>query len=201
MNTSLLVIDYTESCCLEKYERPEWGCTTSAVREMASRLDLLVRTFRESELGPVVWITPCPWIPGKVHPNIEALYASNKDAEFYTDGTGASTFYKLAPLAGERIFEKNLYSAFSGTDGELHACLQEQSVERLVIAGIYSTGCVNATICEAFHRGYKLIVVGDCVETFDDEQKQDYQRHLLRDWGLMYGTVVDSSSIVETLAV
>ena len=201
MNTSLLVIDYTESCCLEKYERSEWGCTTFAVREMASRLHALVQTFRANELGPVVWATPCPWIPGKVHPNIEALYASNKDAEFYTDGTGASTFYKVAPLAGERIFEKNLYSAFSGTDGALHAHLQEKSIERLVIAGIYSTGCVHATICEAFHRGYELIMVHDCVETFDDKQKQDYQCHLLREWGYMYGTVVDSPDTVEMLAV
>jgi hypothetical protein len=41
----------------------------------------------------------------------------------------------------------------------------------------------------------------DCVETFDSDQKQDYQRHLLRDWEHMYGKVVDSFDIVETLAV
>ena len=201
MNTCLLVIDYTESCCLAKYERPQWGCTMSAVREMAERLDVLVSLFRDTGLGSVVWIVPCPWVPGEVHPNIEALYAENTEAEFYTDGTGASTFYKVSPLPGEPVFEKNLYSAFSGTAGRLDSYLVERSIAQLAICGVYSTGCVNATICEAFHRGYRLVMVRDCVDTFDGEQKQDYQRHLLRDWEHMYGKVTNTADITNALAV
>lgn len=199
MNTALIVIDYTESCCLEKYERPQWQCTMSAVRQMAPRLRKTVEKFRAQKLGEVLWITPCPWIAGFVHPNIESLYAENPDAEFYTDGTGASTFYQLQPSSDEKIFEKNLYGAFSGTEGNLHSHLQKQQVKQLVICGIYSTGCVDATICEAFHHGYKLIVLEDCVETFDSRQKQDFQKHLLRNWQYMYGKVIQSAELPEVL--
>jgi nicotinamidase-related amidase len=201
MNICLIVVDYTESCCLKKYEKPEWKCTMSAVRAIAERIGNLVALFRGSNLGPVVWIRPCPWVPGRVHPNIQALYEQNPNARFYSDGTGSTTFYKVQPLAGEPVFEKNLYSAFSGTAGRLDAYLREGAIERLVICGVYSTGCVNATVCEAFHHGYRLTIVRDCVETFDDEYKQRFQRHLLKDWELMCGQVVETEGLPKVLAV
>jgi nicotinamidase-related amidase len=194
---ALLIIDYTESCCLEKYERPEWGCTFKAVRALAPRLIALLDAFRQKRLGEVVWAISCPWTPGRVHSNIEAHYTENPEFEFYSDGTGAACFYEVQPRAEEKIFEKNLYSAFSGSGGSLHAYLQKQEIERLAIAGVYSTGCVNATICEAFHLGYRLSIISDCVETFDRDFSQEHQRHLIREWGYMYGKVETAAGLAN----
>lgn len=199
MKKALLIIDYTESCCLERFERPAWGCTFSAVRNVAPKLERLLNGYRANSLGEVIWIVCCPWVKGSVHPNIERLYEANSDAEFYTDGTGASEFYRVSPLSDEQVFEKNMYSAFSGTAGHLHSYLSRQGVEHLLIAGIYSTGCVNATICEAFHMGYQLSIVGDCVETFDRPSSQDYQKILLQDWEYMYGEVISSRDVTRNL--
>jgi len=90
-----------------------------------------------------------------------------------------------------------VYSAFSGTEEQLESYLNKKNIEHLVISGIYSTGCVNATICEAFHHGYKLTIIRDCVETFDDEDKQAYQRHLFTDWSFMYGKVVSLADFMK----
>ena len=195
MKHALLVIDYTENWCLERYERPQWGCTFSAVRAMAPRLSSLVDIYRRSGSGEVIWIVCCPWIKGRVHPNIERLYDLNPDVQFYNDGSGARNFFEVGPTSKELILEKNLYSAFSGTQGRLDAYLKDRLIEKLFISGVYSTGCVNATICEAFHRGYQLSIIRDCVETFDRAESQEYQKALFQDWQYMYGELITSMDL------
>lgn len=195
MKQALLVIDYTDSSCLKKYERPEWGVTFSAVREMATRLQTLIEYYRTNQCGEIIWIVCCPWVKGEIHPSIERLYETNPDATFYTDGTGASDFYQVSPAPQEKIFQKNMYSAFSGTQGKLNDYLKSQSINHLFISGVYSTGCVNATVCEAFHLGYQLTMIKDCVETFDRPYSQGYQEILFSEWSYMYGEVVESQYI------
>ena len=92
-----------------------------------------------------------------------------------------------------------MYSVFSGTQGRLDEYLRERNIGHLIISSIYSTRCLKATICEAFHLGYKMTIIKDCVETFDELGKQAFQRHLLDDWSLMYGKVVDLSQYMENM--
>ena len=197
MNQSLLVIDYIESCCLEEFRDPQLKMELSKVRSMAKSLEQLITHYRMKKLGNVVWITCCSWMKGYVHPNVERLYEENPESEFYSIRSGGNGFYFVRPLPDEPIFEKNIYSAFTGTNGQLDSYLRNQKIEQLVISGIYSTGCVNATICEAFHLGYKLMIIEDCVETFDSEDKQIYQHNLLTDWSYMYGKVVKLSAFMR----
>ena len=201
MNQALLVIDFIESCCLEEYKSPSLNISLSKVQGMANSIQKLVDYYRTNGIGKVIWITCCPWIKGYLHPNVERLYEENPESEFYSIKSGGNSFYKVNPLLGEPIFEKNIYSAFSGTQGQLDNYLRDQKVEHLVISGIYSTGCINATICEAFHLGYKLTVIRDCVETFDNEDKQLYQNTLFSDWSYMYGTVAGLSDFMKCNAV
>lgn len=196
MKQALLVIDYIESCCIESYRDPHLNLGLSKVRNIASSLETLVAFYRKHNSGEVIWVTSCPWIKGYVHPNIEQLYDENPEAMFYSNTLEGNNFYKLTPKEDEQIFEKNLYSAFSGTDGRLHSYLQKKQIKHLVICGIYSTGCVNATVCEAFHNGYKLTIIRDCVETFDQPNKQEYQKYILTDWSYMYGKVVSSAEFM-----
>ncbi len=198
MNQALLVIDYIENCCLEEYKNPQLKICLSKVRRMAASLEKLVRYYRINKLGNVVWITCCPWIKGYLHPNVERLYEEIPESEFYSIRPDGNDFYIVKPLPGEQIFEKNIYSAFTGTQGHLDGYLRNQNIEHLIISGIYSTGCVNASICEAFHLGYKLTIVGDCVETFDGDDSQIFQRNLITDWSYMYSNVVGLDEFMRT---
>ena len=199
MKQALLIIDYIENCCLEEYKNPYLNIGLSKVREIAKSLEKLLTYFREQNLGNIIWITSCPWIKGYVHPNIERFYNENPESEFYSIKTGGNDFYIIKPKKDEPVFEKNSYSAFSGTQGELSKYLRKQRIDHLIISGIYSTGCVNATICEAFHQGHKLTVIKDCVETFDDQAKQLFQRNLLIDWSYMYGNVKSLSEYIKSM--
>jgi nicotinamidase-related amidase len=165
---------------------------------MASRLNEFLNYYRANSLGEVIWVICCPWVKGQVHPSIDRLYATNPASEFYTDGTGAADFYQVSPQPQERVFEKNLYSAFSGTRGKLQAYLETKNIEHLLFSGVYSTGCVNASICEAFHLGHKISIVKDCVETFDRSSSQQHQQLLFHDWQQMYGDLVSSSEMMTS---
>jgi nicotinamidase-related amidase len=198
MNKALLVIDYTENACIETYQNPRYNLRLSKVRDIAPLLEKLITFHRTQNIGEVIWIKSCPWVKGQVHPNIERFYNENPQVEFYSIKPGGEDFYHIQPGEYEKIFKKNMYSAFSGTQGQLDEYLRERNIGHLIISGIYSTGCVNTTICEAFHLGYKMTIIKDCVETFDEPGKQAFQCHLLNDWSLMYGKVMDLSKYMES---
>ena len=63
-------------------------------------------------------------------------------------------------VAGEKLFLKPTFDAFNGT--ELQTYLKARHVERIMIAGLLTSVCVQATACSAFCRGYKVDVIEDC---------------------------------------
>jgi len=71
----------------------------------------------------------------------------------------------LVPPA--RIFQKTIYSPWLG--GELHAALQREQVERLVISGGETDVCVMATALGAVDLGYHVTLVGDALCSGADE--------------------------------
>jgi nicotinamidase-related amidase len=154
MNKALLIIDYTENACIEKYQNPQYNLSLSKVRDIVSSLEELITFYRTQRTGEVIWIKSCLWLKQNLHPNIVRSYDENPNAEFYSVKHGGDNFYNIRPEEYEKTFEKNMYSAFSGTQGRLDEYLKNKKIGHLIISGIYSTGCVNATICEAFHLGY-----------------------------------------------
>lgn len=80
-------------------------------------------------------------------------------------GTTGVDYYRILPLEGEPEVEKLLYSAFAGTDLEarLHAC----GIETLVLCGLTTDCCVDATARDAFHRDFDVFIARDACAAFD----------------------------------
>jgi nicotinamidase-related amidase len=68
------------------------------------------------------------------------------------------------PLAGERIVQKSVNSAFIGTD--LEAYLRERGIDALVIAGLTTDHCVSTTTRMAGNLGFETWLVADATATF-----------------------------------
>ena len=81
------------------------------------------------------------------------------DAE--TEILGTQIVNEIAPAAGELVIRKTKPSAFFGT--ALASFLVELGVDTVVIAGATTSGCVRATVVDAFSANYKVMVVEDCV--------------------------------------
>jgi nicotinamidase-related amidase len=71
----------------------------------------------------------------------------------------------LAPRPGEPIIEKRQPSAFHDTDFD--ARLKRAGIDRLVICGMQTEFCVDATTRAAAGLGYETVLVSDAHTTFD----------------------------------
>ena len=71
----------------------------------------------------------------------------------------------VKPLPGEPVIEKNVNSAFIGTD--LKQRLDDQQIKSIVIVGIQTDHCVSTTARMAGNLGYTTYVISDATATFD----------------------------------
>lgn len=191
-NSALIIIDYTEQNAT--HEVPEWGLTLNKVKKIHRPIINLINFCRNKKV-PIVFIGTKEWVEGNLPPNINHLYKTNPDAAFYKAGNDK---FIIPPTNNDIVLFKNSYSAFSGTNNKLHRKLKSMKIDRLIICGIFSTGCVNNTIVEGFAKGYHITVIKDCVETFDRNDKQTYQNILFADWSYMYGQVLTLNEFKKT---
>lgn len=68
------------------------------------------------------------------------------------------------PIDGEPLFEKNVNSAFIGT--QLESYLQLSGINSLVIVGLTTNHCISTTARMAANLGFNVTVVADATATF-----------------------------------
>ena len=73
---------------------------------------------------------------------------------------------EVAPNAGEKVFVKTINSCFGNK--EFAAYLEEAKDDTLMIVGLQTNFCIDATVKSAFERGYDVIVPEDAHSTFDN---------------------------------
>ncbi|MGA8654802.1 MAG: cysteine hydrolase [Chthoniobacterales bacterium] len=104
---------------------------------------------------------------------------------------------ELYPLPAEPVIDKPGKGAFFATD--LHAILQNRSIEKLVVTGVTTEVCVNTTVREANDRGYDCLVLEDCVGSYFPEF-QEMGLRMIKAQGGIFGWVSDSARILAALA-
>jgi acyl-CoA reductase-like NAD-dependent aldehyde dehydrogenase len=67
----------------------------------------------------------------------------------------------LAALADEPVLHKQFFSAFDCTD--LLPTLRQAGVDTLVVAGLYTHGCVRATVLDAYALGFEVLVADEAI--------------------------------------
>jgi nicotinamidase-related amidase len=82
------------------------------------------------------------------------------------DGRGGELLEALAPAEDDRLIVKPRYSAFDKTPLEL--ILRELDVERILLAGASTEGCVAQTAIDARELGFKVSILADACATVDE---------------------------------
>jgi len=80
-------------------------------------------------------------------------------------GSNSPIHTSVAPAKGEKVIIKHEANSFNGTD--LLDFLKFLGVKRLVICGMQTQMCVEATTRAAYDYGFKCIVVGDACAARD----------------------------------
>lgn len=94
--------------------------------------------------------------------------STRQDATFFLPDTKGSEIHNcVAPLERENIIIKHVPNSFYQT--ELHEMLQSLGITELIICGMMTHMCVDATVRAAKDLGYKCIVIHDACATKDLE--------------------------------
>ena len=97
---------------------------------------------------------------------VEVIYVQHDDGPgsgFSVGDVDYEIFDEIAPAPGEKIFTKTVNSTFSNK--EFCKYLEEQNEDTLIISGIMTNFCIDATVKSAFDRGYKVIIPKGCNST------------------------------------
>ncbi len=87
------------------------------------------------------------------------------DSPFRLDRPGNAFKAEATPLAGEPVFQKQVNSAFIGTD--LESYLRDHGIQDLVLVGLTTDHCVSTSARMAANLGFAVTVVADATATFD----------------------------------
>ena len=136
--------------------------------------------------------------------NIEVIYVQHDDGP----GTGFSIGDEdfeiselVKPAGDERIFIKDVNSCFGNKDFEKH--LLESNEKVLMIIGLQTNFCIDATVKSAFDRGYKVIIPNGANSTFDNnymDRETTYKYYNEMMWPKRFAecvTVADAISMLE----
>jgi len=99
----------------------------------------------------------------------------------------------IADPAYDYIFQKCGPSIFFQTP--LTAFLAKHRVDTVLVTGCVTSGCVRASVIDAFSSGYRTIVVEDCC---GDPGKEEHEANL-KDVGRRYADIVSSAEAAAYL--
>lgn len=93
------------------------------------------------------------------------LDAEGRPTVCLPDAHGSQIFSGLDRLETDIVIEKNRYSAFGGST--LDSILRTHDVRNVVVTGVATEGCCDATAKDAIARDLRTILVSDCTAAFD----------------------------------
>lgn len=95
-------------------------------------------------------------------------FAQNSNIPFFQPGTfGAEIHENVKPLDSEKLIQKYYPNSFRDTD--LLEYLKENEVSEVVITGMMTHMCVDATTRAAKDFGFECTVIGDACASRDQE--------------------------------
>lgn len=134
---------------------------------------------------------------------IEVIYVRHDDGagtELTKGASGFEIYEEFCPAAGEKIFDKKVNSPFRDTG--LLGYLKNKGEQVIVVAGLQTDYCIDATIKCGFEHGFQMIVPEYANTTFDNdfmsaEKTYEYYNHFM--WKKRYAECVSAEEVVEKM--
>ena len=141
MTTALLIIDVQQALCSGEYECFEIGRVINTINDLSARArkaGVPVVLIQHEEAGSPLAHGAAGWQLA------EGLETSPKD-------------HRVRKTTGDSFYQTNLQKL-----------LPKEDFERLVICGLQTDYCVNATVRQALKLGYDVVLAGDAHSTVDN---------------------------------
>ncbi len=133
--------------------------------------------------------------------DIEVIFVRHDDGvgnELTKDTEGFEIYEEFQPADKELIFDKTVNSSFKDTG--LLEYLKQKNENEIIIVGLQTDYCIDATIKAGFEHGFKMIVPANTNSTFDNKYmsaEQTYRYYNEFMWNKRYAECI---SFEEMLA-
>jgi len=107
---------------------------------------------------------------------------------------GVDIIEELEPQKADIFMEKHRYTSFFETN--LDVTLEGLNIKYLLFAGVATNGCVEATLRDAYYRGYFPILVSDAAAPVGPPYQQDATIFNVK---RCYGWVITSQNLLQAL--
>ena len=134
---------------------------------------------------------------------IEVIYIRHDDGptEALTKGADGFEIYDVfAPESGEKIFDKTVNSPFKETG--LLEYLQGKREENVMVVGLQTDYCIDATVKCGFEHGFHMIVPAYANSTVDNDfmtAEQTYKYYNEFMWNRRYAQCVSFEEALEMM--
>ena len=135
--------------------------------------------------------------------NVEVIYVRHDDGAGEPLSMGKDGFDvadDFAPKAGEKVFDKNVNSPFR--DSGLLEYLRSKGVKKLIVTGLQTDYCIDATVKCGFEHGFEMIVPENCNTTFSNDHmtgEQTYRYYNDFMWKNRYAKCVKMAEVLELI--
>lgn len=132
---------------------------------------------------------------------IEVIYVQHDDGKGTGFSFGDEEFEivdEIKPKKDEKTFVKTVCSCFSNT--ALKAYLMDE--KDLIIVGLQTNFCIDASIKSAFDLGYHVIVPNDCNSTFDNaymDKKTTYEYYNEMMWPNQFAKCLTMEETIQIM--
>jgi nicotinamidase-related amidase len=104
------------------------------------------------------------------------LYRRRRIRSTIVGTPGAELLPELHVGPTDHTIVKKRYSAFFGTN--LDEQLRRERISKLLIAGVNTHACIRTTAVDAYQRDYDVVIVRDCVGSYDQEHHDVSLRYM-----------------------
>jgi ureidoacrylate peracid hydrolase len=191
---ALIVVDMQNAYCHEQGSLAGQGFDVSACRDVIGNVRKVIELCRKHAI-PIIFLYLAfekDYRDGGAMAH--EIWPFFKEKKGLLDGTwDAEIVDELKPLPEEVVIRKTRYSGFSGTN--LDYRLRYMGIDTLIVCGVTTNICVESTVRDAFHLGYKVVLISDGTAEIDEER----YRASLKTMEYAFGKVITTEQLAEFL--
>ncbi len=135
---------------------------------------------------------------------VEVIYVRHDGGtgdELEYNSSGWQIEKEVEPLDGEMIFDKRYNSAFKSTGLKEH--LDHRNIKNIILVGMQTEYCIDATCKTAFEYGYNIIIPEESTATYDNSYftgKALYEFYMYGIWKDRFAKVASIAELESSLS-
>jgi biuret amidohydrolase len=190
-HVALLVIDMQADYCSPGFYMDKAGYDIERLRLPIPNISRVLKAVRSSNI-PIIYTRQYRIAKEAEESPVESALPSTS----LKDEPGWEIVSELEPRPTDTVLDKTTCSVFVSSN--LDKLLKDRSITTLIFCGNTFDVCVHSSLRTANDLGYKCITLGDCCGAVNDNL-YNWSLESIQVEGGVFGSVINSSDIVETL--